>query len=109
MTKTYQLLLSHYNDDEKIKTNVISFNTVILAFANRGASKEARNLLNQMRNSTFEGVKPDIIKYSSVLYAHAIAQEPYEAEELLKDMIASLSMSTKFDKDYNSSTNKRTI
>jgi len=125
-SKALQLMLSRYPNNQegeennnnksdsknsnRIIPNIISFNTVILAFAKRGASKEARDLLNQMKNATFEGVEPDIITYNSVLYAHAIAQEPKEAELLLKDMIASSSLSmVKFDNNNDENNNNNNI
>mmetsp|Transcript_6213 Transcript_6213/g.9550 ORF Transcript_6213/g.9550 Transcript_6213/m.9550 type:complete len:718 (-) Transcript_6213:54-2207(-) len=119
-SKALKLLLSYHSTDEdeddasdnktknKIKPDVISFNTLILAFAKRGAAKEARELLDQLQASEFH-VEPNIISYNSVLYAYAIARWPEAAERLLKDMIASSSPQLLLDNDIKDIWANRTL
>lgn len=119
-SKALQLLLSYQDTDEddesnasrktknKVKPDIISFNTMILAFAKRGAAKEARDLLERLQTSEFE-LEPNLISYNSVLYAHAIAREPEAAELLLKDMIASSSPQLLLDDDIKDIWANRTL
>eukprot|EP00547_Thalassionema_nitzschioides_P008382 CAMPEP_0194222934 /NCGR_PEP_ID=MMETSP0156-20130528/34040_1 /TAXON_ID=33649 /ORGANISM="Thalassionema nitzschioides, Strain L26-B" /LENGTH=612 /DNA_ID=CAMNT_0038953907 /DNA_START=301 /DNA_END=2139 /DNA_ORIENTATION=+ len=120
-SKAFQLLLSYHETEEddhsdasdsnsinRVKPDIISFNTMILAFAKRGASKEARTLLERIQTSEFE-VEPNIISYNSVLYAHAIAREPEAAERVLKDMIASSSPQLLLDSDIKDIWANRTL
>jgi pentatricopeptide repeat domain-containing protein 1 len=78
-----RLCLLH--DSEALEPNVISFNTVILAFAKRGAATEAHELLQKMESDY--GLQPDTISYNSLLYGYAQANQPERAESLLKQMM----------------------
>lgn len=80
---------------EKMEPNVVSINTIILAFAKRGAAKEADELLHKMEHSY--NVTPDTISYNSLLYAYAQANQPEHAERVLKEMMQLSSLFVKPD------------
>ena len=70
--------------------NVISYNTVIHAYAINGLYKEAEQLLRKMQEHPDGTIIPDTVTFNSVLYAYAQSKEPgapSKAEALLREMM----------------------
>lgn len=90
--KAYELLqdmLQHQTEDMQV--DVISLNTVILAFAKAGEFAQAEDLLRQMQDRD-DLPDPDVITYNSVLYSFCVSDDPtaaIQAENLLREMMAS--------------------
>ena len=88
--KAYALLqdmLQHPTDE--VQVDVISLNTVILAFAKAGDYPQAEDLLRQMQDRD-DLPDPDAITYNSVLYAFGVSSDPsaaIQAENLLREMM----------------------
>jgi pentatricopeptide repeat protein len=79
------------NNDESsyIQVDVISFNTVILAFAKTGNYPQAEDLLRQMQRRS-DLPDPDTVTYNAVLYAFAQSPDQgtaIQAENLLREMM----------------------
>jgi pentatricopeptide repeat protein len=74
-----------FGEETMLEPNVISFNTILLAFAKRGAAAEAQELLHRMESDYH--VQPDTISYNSLLYGYAQANQPEQAETVLKEMM----------------------
>jgi pentatricopeptide repeat protein len=115
--QAYELLKSMLNDDNHssksgagettirstIQADVISFNTVILAFARQGNYIKAQELLQQMRDQPHLP-DPDTVTYNAVLYA--LAESPdkggaTQAENLLKEMLQPTSKVTVDTTSFN--------
>jgi pentatricopeptide repeat protein len=69
----------------RVTPNLVTYNTLILAFAKRGLAQNAEAVLRAMQESS---IQPDIISFNSVLSAWAFLQEGEKAESLLKEMIS---------------------
>ena len=70
--------------------NVISYNTVIHAYAQNGQYEEAEQLLRKMQEHADPTIIPDTVTFNSVLYAYAQSNKldaPPKAEELLREMM----------------------
>lgn len=70
--------------------NVISYNTVIYAYAQNGLYEQAEQLLRKMQENTDETIVPDTVTFNSVLYAYAQSKAldaPPKAEALLREMM----------------------
>jgi hypothetical protein len=97
------LTLYEASNNDKIKPEACSFNSVIHAYANVGKNsagaqhraRRAEELLNQMENLSKstgnDNVKPDVISFSTVInaYSRAALQEPkcaVQAMEILERM-----------------------
>jgi len=73
----------------KTEVDVISFNTVILAFAKQGNYGVPRSMIGQMEERE-DLPDPDILTYNALLYALAQSKDSgttEEAEELLYDLV----------------------
>ena len=78
------LMLLKQEIEKKSEMDIITFNTVLMAFAKRGLVVEGSEVLNLMKEHNFTA---DTITYNSLLYAHSQAKQPQEAENLLREMI----------------------
>jgi pentatricopeptide repeat protein len=80
---------SNSNGNTNIHVDVISFNTVIAAFANQGNHQKSLQLLRQMQTDP-RYPNPDTITYNIVLYSLAQSHDrgsAAKAENLLREMI----------------------
>ena len=78
------------DNTEVIQVDVISFNTVLAAFANQGNYKKAIEILRTMQQNQHYP-NPDKITYNIILYS--LAQSPdvgtaIQAENLLREMMS---------------------
>jgi pentatricopeptide repeat protein len=83
--RAVDLLQSMRETETVVTPNLVTYNTLILAFAKRGLAQNAEAVLRAMQESS---IQPDIISFNSVLYAWAFLKEGEKAESLLKEMIS---------------------
>lgn len=70
----------------RVNPNLVTYNTLILAFAKRGLAQNAEAILRAMMQES-STISPDTISFNTVLYAWASLYEGEKAECLLKEMM----------------------
>jgi pentatricopeptide repeat protein len=71
---------------QHVRPTLVTYNTLILAFSNRGQAEDAKNILDFLLEQGGD-IRPDTISFNSVLYAYAVNGDGIQAESLLKEMM----------------------
>ncbi|GFP92215.1 pentatricopeptide repeat-containing protein at2g41720 [Phtheirospermum japonicum] len=69
---------------EGLKPNIVSYNTLLGAYASLGLSGPASSIFNEMKKE--RGVRPDIVSYTCLLNAFGRSQQPEKAKGIFDMM-----------------------